>query len=106
LKRGMGSSSLPSKTFSILSSARPVVACVDAGSDTWNLIERSQSGLCVFPENPAALAQIILAMKDDPERRAQMGRNGRTWVKKNHSPAAAAEQFEFLFLRAIEDSKR
>ena len=101
LKQGMGSSSLPSKTFSILSSARPVLACVDKGSDTWNLIERSQSGLCVLPENPTALVQAILSLKKDPAGREKMGMNGRAWVEKYHSPRVAAEQFELLLGSAI-----
>ncbi len=44
LKQGIGSSSLPSKLFSIFASARPALACVDEGSDAWKLIERSESG--------------------------------------------------------------
>jgi colanic acid biosynthesis glycosyl transferase WcaI len=106
LKKGMGFSSLPSKTYSILSSARPVLASVDEGSDVWNLIERSQAGLCVLPEDPAALVEAICTLKNDPERRERLGRNGRTWMEKHHSSKAAAEQFEVLFMSAIEDQQR
>jgi colanic acid biosynthesis glycosyl transferase WcaI len=106
LKQGIGSSSLPSKTFSILASARPVLACVDQGSDTWNLIQRSQSGLCVVSENATLLADAILAMKKDPDRGTQMGMNGRVWAEKYHSPQAAAEQFERLLASAMIDGKR
>lgn len=101
LKRGMGSSSLPSKTFSILSSGRPVLACVDKGSDTWNIVQRSQSGLCSLPENPTALAQAILALKNDPCRRVQMGLNGRAWVEKHHSIQVMNRKFELLFSEMI-----
>jgi colanic acid biosynthesis glycosyl transferase WcaI len=103
LKSGIGYNSLPSKTFSILSSGRPVLACVDEGTDTWNFIERSRSGLCVYPESPAALAQAIHTLKDDPERRKQMGSNGRTWVERYHSLKAVADQFDTLLMSAIED---
>jgi colanic acid biosynthesis glycosyl transferase WcaI len=106
LKKGMGFSSLPSKTFSILSSARPVLACVDEGSDAWNLIERSQAGICLLPENPEALVQAICTLKNDPQRREWLGRNGRTWVEKHHSSKAAAELFEPLLMKAIEDRQR
>lgn len=106
LKRGIGANSLPSKTFSILSSARPVMACVDEGSDTWRLVKRSRSGCCVLPEEPAALAEAILAMKMDPAQSQQMGRNGRAWIEKYHSPQVAAEQFERLLVSAIDNGKR
>ena len=97
LKQGIGSGSLPSKSFSILASGRPLLASVDEGSDAWNLVQRSRAGLCVLPEDPAALARAILSLKDDPARREQMGRNGRDWAEKFHSPRVAAAQFECLF---------
>jgi colanic acid biosynthesis glycosyl transferase WcaI len=106
LKRGIGSSCLPSKIFSILSSARPVLACVDKNSEAWNLIERSRSGLCVLPENPEAIVQAILYLKKDPARGELMGRNGRLWAKKYHSSQAAAKQFEILLGRVVETGKQ
>jgi len=97
LKRGIGYGSLPSKAFSILSSGRPILASVDEGSDIWNLVYRAQAGWCVPPEDPVSLAKAILSLKEDPARREQMGRNGRAWIERYHSPRAAAVQFEKLF---------
>jgi colanic acid biosynthesis glycosyl transferase WcaI len=101
LKKGIGTGSLPSKTFSILASARPVIASVDEGSETWNLIQRSNAGLCVAPENPSALVDAIQALLADRELREQMGRNGRKWAKEKHSPDSAAAQFEMLLNQII-----
>jgi colanic acid biosynthesis glycosyl transferase WcaI len=105
LKQGIGSGSLPSKTVSILASGRPVLASVDEGSDAWNLAQRSQAGLCVPPEDPAALARAILSLKDDPARREQIGRNGREWAVKYHSSQVAATQFECLFRAVLRKTK-
>jgi colanic acid biosynthesis glycosyl transferase WcaI len=102
LRKGIGSESLPSKTFSILASGRPVLASVDPGSETWKLIERANAGLCVLPEEPTALAIAILALKQDPELCERLGRNGRSWAECYHSPQSAAEQFERLFLDIIQ----
>ncbi|RPI57417.1 MAG: glycosyltransferase, partial [Chloroflexi bacterium] len=76
LQRGAAVRSLPSKTFSILASGRPLVASLDEGSDSWNLIQRAQAGLCVPPESPALLAEAILALKHDVALAEGMGRNG------------------------------
>jgi colanic acid biosynthesis glycosyl transferase WcaI len=106
MKNGIGSSSLPSKTFSILASGRPVLACLDEGSDAWNLVQRSQAGLCIPAGDSKELVKAIIWLRDDPAWRELMGRNGRAWAEKNHSPQAAAEQFELLLVNAIEDKKR
>ncbi len=102
LRRGIGSGSLPSKTFSILASGRPVLACVEQHTDTWTLLKRSGAGLCLPPEDPEALAEAILQLRDDPLRRQQLGVNGRAWVQAHHSPKIAAEQFERLLMAAME----
>ncbi len=98
LQRGIGFSSLPSKTYSILSSGRPMVVCVDEKSETRNLIDRAEAGLCVPPENPSALVEAILNLKNDPELRERMGRNGRIWAENNHSPLSGAKQIEKIML--------
>jgi colanic acid biosynthesis glycosyl transferase WcaI len=101
LKKGIGSGSLPSKTFSALASGRPVIASVDEGSETWNLIQRAEAGLCIPPENPGALTEAILTLRADPDLRERMGRNGRLWAEKYHSPHSAAEQIEKLLSTVI-----
>jgi colanic acid biosynthesis glycosyl transferase WcaI len=101
LKRGIGTGSLPSKTFSALASGRPVIASVDEGSETWNLIQRADAGLCIPPENPEDLVKAILRLQQDPALRERLGSNGRTWVELHHSPQAAAEKFEKLFYEII-----
>ena len=105
LKHMIGSSSLPSKTFSILASGRPVIASVDEGSDAWNLVQLSQSGLCVLPEDPAALVKAILLLKDDLAQCELMGRNGRIWVEKYHSSETAATLFGILFQKVLDETK-
>ncbi len=105
LQRGIGYSSLPSKTFSILSSGRPMIACIDEESETWNLIKRAEAGLCVPPENPSALVDAILTLKDDRKLRERMGRNGRSWAENHHSPQSGAKQIEKIMLEIISTKK-
>jgi len=105
LKRGIGTSSLPSKTFSIFASGRPVIVSLDEGSETWNLVETAEAGLCVPPENPSALAEAILTLKRDRGLCERLGSNGRVWAEQHHSPRSAARQFEELLLAAISSRK-
>ena len=70
------------------------------------MVERAGAGLCVPPEDPSRLAEAILALKQDPIRRERLGRNGRLWAERHHSPQAAAERFEKLMLDAIATANR
>ncbi len=97
LKHGVGINSLPNKTLSILASSRPLLASVDQGCETYNLVQRAKAGLCVQPEDPAQLAEAILTLKQNEQLREQMGKNGREWAVLHHSPQMAAQKFEAIF---------
>jgi len=99
LKRGIGSDSLPSKTYSILASGRPVIASVDEQSELQRLIEIARAGICIPPEAPDRLAETILQLKNNAEICTQLGSSGREYLEKAHSVANAVERFEKLFGR-------
>jgi colanic acid biosynthesis glycosyl transferase WcaI len=105
LRKGIGQGSLPSKTFSILASGRPIIASVDEKSETWNLIQKAQAGLCIEPENPFELVKAILSLKNDQSLRERLGQNGRLWAERRHSPQSATIQFEELLNKAIEPTE-
>jgi colanic acid biosynthesis glycosyl transferase WcaI len=102
LRKGIGTGSLPSKTFSILASGRPIVASVDEKSETRNLIQKSQAGLCIRPEDPSELVRAIQILKNDKELRERLGKNGRLWAENRHSPCSATIQFESLLAKTVE----
>jgi putative colanic acid biosynthesis glycosyltransferase WcaI len=104
LRKGITTGSLPSKSFSILSSGRPILASVDEDSNLALLIERSKAGVTVPPEEPHRLAEAILSLKGNPTACRQMGVCGREYVEKYHSPDSAAIFFEELLQKACERS--
>lgn len=97
LKRGLASSSVPSKTYSILAAGRPLIASVDAGSEIANILDRSGAGIAVAPEDAETLTKAIRELADAPEERDRMGRDGRRFVEGWASPAAVALSYEELF---------
>jgi colanic acid biosynthesis glycosyl transferase WcaI len=105
LRRGIGTSSLPSKIFSAMASARPLIISLDEGSETWNLVTKAEAGLCVPPESPSELAKAIIKLKQDKNLRERLGQNGRIWAEQHHSALFAAEQFEKLLYAAISSKK-
>jgi colanic acid biosynthesis glycosyl transferase WcaI len=90
LLKGMGSGALPSKSFSILASGRPLLASIDPDSDLVNLVQRASAGICVPPQAPDLLAEAILRLKNDPALCAQYGQNGRAYALEYHSESCYA----------------
>lgn len=94
LRAGLGSVSVPSKTYSILAAARPVVAAVDADSAIDRLVRESGGGTWVAPEDARALAAAVRDVIADPLRARDMGERGRRWVESHATPQAVAREYE------------
>ena len=62
-KKGVGDSGMPSKTWSIMACDTPIIAAFDTESELADILSRSGAGVVVEPENAAALAEAILALK-------------------------------------------
>ena len=97
LKRGLGSVSVPSKTYSILASGRPVLAAVDLDTEVPRILVAADAGVCVEPDNSAAFISALRAMTLDPKTLSEMGERGRKWVENHASPASVAQRYEALY---------
>ena len=97
LKRGLARSSVPSKTYSILAAARPVVASVDVGTEVARVVANAGAGLAVPPDDPDAFTQALRCLIDAPEGARRMGEAGRRFVEGWASPSAVAAAYEALF---------
>ncbi len=97
LKRGLGSVSVPSKTYSILASGRPVLAAVDLDTEVPRILAAADAGVCVEPDNSGAFISALRAMTLDPKTLSEMGERGRKWVENHASPASVAQRYEALY---------
>jgi colanic acid biosynthesis glycosyl transferase WcaI len=98
LKSGLGRVSVPSKTYSILAAARPIVAAIDPGTEVPRLLAAAHGGIAVPPDDVEAFVAAIRLLVDDPARAAELGSSGRAHVLGVASPAAVAEQYERLIV--------
>ena len=71
---------------------KPVVLASDEAGVP--LLEESGGGIVVPPQDARAMADAILALRHDPERRALMGERGRRFVEENYSRSVWAERLE------------
>ena len=90
--------SLPSKTFNIMASARPIVAVTPPGSEIAQLVKSANCGVNVPTEQPELLAQAILEIKNQPEKLRELGNNGRSQLENHYSRAHCVSQSEQLLL--------
>ncbi len=96
LKAGLGRVSVPSKTYSILAAARPVVAAIDADTAVPRMLEAAGAGLSVPPDDSVGFIAALRILLEDPERCTQMGADGRRWVELHASPAAVGVAYDQL----------
>jgi glycosyltransferase involved in cell wall biosynthesis len=82
---------LPSKMFEIMAASVPVLLSAPAGEAS-ALIEEAQGGVCVEPENPAALAEAVVKLYRDASLRRQLGGNARAYVTRRYDRQIIAEQ--------------
>lgn len=74
--------------------ARPVVAT--RVSSLPEVVDEGRTGVLVEPEDPAALAQAIVALVGSPERAVAMGLEGRRRAREMFAPEAIHEELEGL----------
>lgn len=93
LRAGLGAVSVPSKTYSILAAARPVVAAIDAGTEVTRILSASGAGVAVPPDSPGEFIDALRAMVSSLQSAREMGVHGREWVETHVSPAAVANSY-------------
>ena len=82
-KKGIGSSSVPSKTWSVMSASRPVLASFDKGSELDDIVTGSNCGICVEANDPDTFREAILKLAADKAACTEMGKNGRRYIEEN-----------------------
>lgn len=78
---GHGRTSVPSKVLGYLAAARPVIASVERGCETARLVERADAGWIVDPQDPDALADALVASRNDAAERVRRGKRGRAYLE-------------------------
>ena len=65
---------MPSKVYGILAAGRPYIAATDPSAEPAAIAREGGCGLLAAPGDPAALADAIVALHDDPAGDAGDGR--------------------------------
>jgi colanic acid biosynthesis glycosyl transferase WcaI len=93
LRAGLGSVSVPSKAYSIMAAARPIVASIDPGTAVPRVLAEADAGVSVPPDDAPSLIAAIRHLLEHPDLGSEMGARGRRWVERHASPAAVGAAY-------------
>lgn len=91
-KPGVGENSVPSKTWSILSASRPVLANFDE-NELKEIVDKHKCGLFTKAGDKEAFKRAILYLYNDRSRCEQFGCNGREFILKNLTRAVGTQKY-------------
>jgi O-antigen biosynthesis protein WbqP len=94
-----GGETIPVKLFDYLACGRPVVAAVSG--DAARVVEESGGGLVVPPGDGAALADALVALADDPVRRAVLGAAGPAFIEERYTRRAVGTKLVALLKEVV-----
>jgi colanic acid biosynthesis glycosyl transferase WcaI len=90
--------SLPSKTFNIMASARPILAVTPPESEIARLVQAGECGVNVPPGCPEQLAASILSLRSQLDRLTRLGRSGRALLETRYARQHCIELYEQMLL--------
>jgi colanic acid biosynthesis glycosyl transferase WcaI len=89
----------PSKTVTLLSASRPVVAAVSPNSEIGRVIRQSNGGVVIEPEKAEALVATVQELFHSPARCLEMGEFGRRYALQHWDEAHVLPSFESHLLK-------
>jgi colanic acid biosynthesis glycosyl transferase WcaI len=98
LNAGAMFSSLPSKIFNHMASARPILSISPAESEQARIVQEADCGRNAIPGSPEQLAAVIGWLKAGGEALTQMGQHGRSYFEKYHTRDRCVDLYESMFL--------
>jgi len=81
----------PNKVFDYMSAARPIILAIDGVAR--KLVEDSEAGIYVEPENPLLFVEAILKLKQDEHFCLNCGKKGLDFVTRNYARNILAEKY-------------
>lgn len=104
-KPGVGANSVPSKTWSIMSASRPVLANFDE-NELKQIVEKHHCGIFTKAGDKEAFKQSILALYNNREMAVEMGKNGRQFVMDNLTREVGTQKYVDVIKSVVAEAKK
>lgn len=96
LDRDKSNLSVPSKLYTCMAAGRTVLGLASPDSEVAVLLRENDSGLSAAPDDPAAIAGAVRALKDSPERRSALGAHARDYVVRRFERDTVLSAYDAL----------
>lgn len=91
-KEGFGGSAMPSKTWTIMSCGRPVIASFDEG-ELKEILEKNKLGVFTHAGNVEEFVEGIKSLAAEPNRCDVMGKNARQFILDNLTKEVGSKKY-------------
>jgi len=91
-KEGLGGSAMPSKSWSIMSCGRPVIASFDEG-ELKEILEKNNCGVFTHAGNVVEFVEGIKSLAADSARCEEMGKNARQFILDNLTKEVGSKNY-------------
>lgn len=106
IKPGVTKIALPSKTWTIMSAARPIICEVDLYSRLCKIIEENEFGKCVAPSDATGLVKAIVDMYENKEQLPDMGKRARKYIEDNLTRSFSTQKYYETVLNIIRGERK
>jgi colanic acid biosynthesis glycosyl transferase WcaI len=104
-QKGIKGVSVPSKIYGVMAAGRPILGVLERGSEAQILIENSNCGLVVEPQNyQEIIAAIESFYKMKKENLNQLGLNGREYLEHNLRKEISINKYRQIIKQVAESS--
>ena len=104
-KPGTGAASVPSKTWSIMSASRPVLANFDE-NELKDILAGNECGIFTKAGDKEAFKQSVITLYENRELCRQYGANGRKFVMDNLTREVGTQKYVDVIKSVVAESKR
>ena len=100
LRRELAELNVPSKVYTLMAAARPILASVPAGSEVARIIKEAKCGFVIPAQDPESLADQILECRNNKEDLDLIGARGREYLETHINRKSQSD----LYLELIRKS--
>ena len=93
--------SVPSKLYTFMAAGRPVLGLAAPESEVAAVLRETDCGPAVPPDDAAAVAAAVRALKRSPERRREQGANARAHVVRHFAKGKVLRAYEELLMSMV-----